>query len=117
MFTFKLIDVSVSFANNGCVSHLFSENKHKPVGTKIPLKVDNDISSNKRNITDVKVVIETNHLRIVENKAVIPLAIFLVIAILMLIVVGLRLRMMKNRIRRKAFATDDADYLINGMYL
>ena len=83
----------------------------------MPPKVDNDSASSKRNITDVQVVIETNHLRIVENKAVVPLAIFLVIALLMLIVIGLRLRMMKNRLRRKAFATDDADYLINGMYL
>ncbi|XP_032241087.1 uncharacterized protein LOC5515582 [Nematostella vectensis] len=77
-------------------------------------KPDEDVV--KPNISDV-VVIETSHLRIVENKAVLPLAIFLVVAIVMLLVVALRLRIVKSRLRRKTFATDDADYLINGMYL
>lgn len=69
-----------------------------------------------KNMTDV-VVIENNHLRIVENKAVLPLAIFLVIAILLLFLVALRLRIVKSKLKRRPFATDDADYLINGMYL
>jgi hypothetical protein len=96
------------------INVLFTDKKPRPV-TNSPPKVDND--SIKRNITDVQVVIETRHLNIVENKAVVPLAIFLVIALVMLIVVALRLRIMKSRLRRKTFATDDADYLINGMYL
>ena len=70
----------------------------------------------KKNGTDV-VLIEHNHLKIVENKAVLPLAIFLVVAILLLFVVALRLRVVKNKLKRRPFATDDADYLINGMYL
>lgn len=86
----------------------------KPI-TNSPPKV-NDESNRARNISDV-VVIETSHLRIVENKAVVPLAIFLVVSLVLLILVVLRLRVMKSRLRRKAFATDDADYLINGMYL
>ena len=69
-----------------------------------------------KNISDV-VVIETHRLKIIENKAVLPLAIFLVIAILLLFVVALRLRIVKSRLKRRPFATDDADYLINGMYL
>ena len=83
--------------------------------TQSPPKVD-DENRKRANISDV-VVIETSNLRIVENKAVVPLAIFLVVALVMLFVVLLRLRVMKTRLRRKAFATDDADYLINGMYL
>jgi len=83
--------------------------------TNSPPKVDYE-SRRTGNITDV-VVIETSNLRIVENKAVVPLAIFLVVALVMLFVVALRLRVTKRRLRRKAFATDDADYLINGMYL
>lgn len=69
-----------------------------------------------KNISDV-VVIETHRLKIIENKAVLPLAVFLVIAILLLFVVALRLRIVKSRLKRRPFATDDADYLINGMYL
>ncbi|KXJ12632.1 uncharacterized protein LOC110241821 [Exaiptasia diaphana] len=88
--------------------------EERPI-TYIPPKVD-DQSRRAGNISDV-VVIETSNLRIVENKAVVPLAIFLVVALILLFVVALRLRVMKSRLRRKAFATDDADYLINGMYL
>jgi len=80
-----------------------------------PPKVIND-ANRSSNISDV-VVIETSNVHIVENKAVVPLAIFLVVALVLLFVVVLRLRVMKSRLRRKAFATDDADYLINGMYL
>lgn len=69
-----------------------------------------------KNVSDV-VVIETQHLRIIENKAVLPLAVFLVLAILLLFVVALRLRIVKSKLKRRPFATDDADYLINGMYL
>ena len=46
-----------------------------------------------------------------------PLAIFLILAILLLFAVALRLRIVKSKLKRRAFATDDADYLINGMYL
>lgn len=70
----------------------------------------------KQNVSDV-VVIETQRLRIIENKAVLPLAIFLVLAIVLLFVVALRLRIVKSKLKRRPFATDDADYLINGMYL
>ena len=69
-----------------------------------------------KNVSDV-VVIETRRLKIIENKAVLPLAIFLVLAILLLFVVALRLRIVKSKLKRRPFATDDADYLINGMYL
>ena len=69
-----------------------------------------------KNVSDV-VVIETHRLKIIENKAVLPLAIFLVLAILLLFVVALRLRIVKSKLKRRPFATDDADYLINGMYL
>lgn len=51
-----------------------------------------------------------------DNKAVIPLAVGLVLALLLLMGVIFRLKTFKRR-RTKAFLTDDADYLINGMYL
>ncbi|XP_046859874.1 uncharacterized protein LOC124453164 isoform X2 [Xenia sp. Carnegie-2017] len=51
-----------------------------------------------------------------DNKAVIPLAVGLVLALLLLMGVIFRLKASKRR-RTKAFLTDDADYLINGMYL
>lgn len=51
-----------------------------------------------------------------ENKAVIPLAVCLVLALLLLMGVIFRLKTSRRR-RTKAFLTDDADYLINGMYL
>lgn len=66
---------------------------------------------------NVTMVIEDNRVHFVENKAVLPLAIFLVIAILLLFVVALRLRIIKSKLKRRPFATEDADYLINGMYL
>lgn len=55
-------------------------------------------------------------LNIQENKAVIPLAVGLVLALLLLMGVIFRLKTSRRR-RTKAFLTDDADYLINGMYL
>jgi hypothetical protein len=55
-------------------------------------------------------------LNIQDNKAVIPLAIGLVLALLLLLGVIFRLKTSRRR-RTKAFLTDDADYLINGMYL
>ncbi|XP_028402784.1 uncharacterized protein LOC114525597 [Dendronephthya gigantea] len=55
-------------------------------------------------------------LNIQENKAVIPLAIGLVLALLLLLGIIFRLKTSRRR-RTKAFLTDDADYLINGMYL
>ncbi|XP_078345468.1 uncharacterized protein LOC144630988 [Oculina patagonica] len=81
--------------------------------TKAPIL---EVPIQNKNISDV-VVIETHRLRIIENKAVLPLAIFLVLAILLLFVVALRLRIVKSKLKRRPFATDDADYLINGMYL
>ena len=81
--------------------------------SKLPIL---EVPIQSKNISDV-VVIETHRLKIIENKAVLPLAIFLVLAILLLFVVALRLRIVKSKLKRRPFATDDADYLINGMYL
>lgn len=91
------------------LSAFFSEAPH----TKLPIL---EVPIKSKNISDV-VVIETHRLKIIENKAVLPLAIFLVLAILLLFVVALRLRIVKSKLKRRPFATDDADYLINGMYL
>jgi Flp pilus assembly protein TadB len=55
-------------------------------------------------------------LNIEDNKAVIPLAVGLVLVLLLLLGVVFRLKTSRRR-RTKAFLTDDADYLINGMYL
>ncbi len=60
--------------------------------------------------------IVVKRLKIEDNKAVIPLAIGLVLALLLLLGVVFRLKTSRRR-RTKAFLTDDADYLINGMYL
>ena len=60
--------------------------------------------------------IVVRRLNIQDNKAVIPLAIGLVLALLLLLGVIFRLKTSRRR-RTKAFLTDDADYLINGMYL
>ena len=71
-----------------------------------------DVPVTKSRINNVVV----RNLNIRDNKAVIPLAIGLVLALLLLMGVIFRLKTSRRR-RTKAFLTDDADYLINGMYL
>ena len=96
-----------------CFSVVLGEVVHTKPPSK-PAIIDFPLPN--KNVSDV-VVIETHRLKIIENKAVLPLAIFLVLAILLLFVVALRLRIVKSKLKRRPFATDDADYLINGMYL
>lgn len=95
--------------------------KLTPAPTALPVVVHNKGKNNEHIETagrmNVTMVIEDNRVHFIENKAVLPLAIFLVIAILLLFVVALRLRIIKSKLKRRPFATEDADYLINGMYL
>lgn len=55
----------------------------------------------------------------VNNSAVIALVLGLFITVLLVVIVGFRIKSLKKRIQRRGRATlaTDADYLINGMYL
>ena len=117
----------------------------KPASTKIdiPISVDNEEKQSEVSVGDTQVHIvsayndsshyQEDHLKagVVEEKsqrtlmfgtsnkgAVIALSLGLVISALLLFFVGCRLRTVKKRLRRgRPLNSNEADYLINGMYL
>lgn len=101
-----------------------SPSQKAPKITNPPTKVSTKKpSSTKKPTTKKKHTTESGYHNVIikrfniqENKAVIPLAVGLVLALLLLMAVVFRLKTSRRR-RTKAFLTDDADYLINGMYL
>lgn len=106
----KKQETKVSTNNKENTKKTNSTNKVK--AEEVPDKGDNSIAE----ASNGKVIVAS-----MTNDAqgpIVALSLGLAITLMLLIFVGCRLRTVKKRIRRgKALHSNEADYLINGMYL
>ncbi|XP_077995286.1 low-density lipoprotein receptor-related protein 11-like [Glandiceps talaboti] len=87
------------------------------------IKEGNDVQVNKTSGVELEVDVEVmesgSGRTLPETSAILPLAIGLAITLVLLVMVACRLRMVKRKLRygRPLPNSQEADYLINGMYL